>query len=251
MYLNRPDQSFAAGHESAGVTSPSLTWFLAEGATGGFFDLFVLIANPNAQAAEVTATYLLPDGRTFAKHYTVAANGRFTIYVDSEQFPAGSGNRALADTAVSTTITSTNGVPVIVERTMWWPQPDWYEAHNSPGATSAGTRWVLAEGEVGSAANWDTYVLVANTSAFAGAARVTVMFEDGSSAEHVVALPANSRTNVPIRDVFPQSVGRRFGTLVESTGTQPAQIVVERAMYSNAGGSLWASGSNALATRIP
>ena len=46
MYLSRPDQPFAAGHESAGVTAPATSWFLAEGATGSFFDLFVLIENP-------------------------------------------------------------------------------------------------------------------------------------------------------------------------------------------------------------
>ena len=34
MYLDRPGQPFAAGHESAGVTAPSNNWFLAEGATG-------------------------------------------------------------------------------------------------------------------------------------------------------------------------------------------------------------------------
>ena len=33
---------FGAGHESAGVTAPATTWFLAEGATGPFFDLFIL-----------------------------------------------------------------------------------------------------------------------------------------------------------------------------------------------------------------
>ena len=53
MYLNRPGQPFAAGHESAGVTAPALEWFLAEGATGPFFDLFVLIANPNPTRATV------------------------------------------------------------------------------------------------------------------------------------------------------------------------------------------------------
>jgi hypothetical protein len=39
-------------------------------------------------------------------------------------------------------VQSTNGVPVIVERAMWWPRPgldNWLEAHASPGATSAGT----------------------------------------------------------------------------------------------------------------
>ena len=39
-------QPFAAGHGSAGVTAAATSWFLAEGATGAFFDLFVLLANP-------------------------------------------------------------------------------------------------------------------------------------------------------------------------------------------------------------
>jgi hypothetical protein len=40
-------------------------------------------------------------------------------------------------------------------------------------------------------------------------------------------------------------------TIVESTGGTPAQIVVERAMYSNSAGVIWAAGSNSLATRLP
>ena len=62
MYVSLPGQSFAAGHNSAGVTAPATRWFLAEGATGTFFDLFVLIANPSAQAAEVDVEFLLTDG---------------------------------------------------------------------------------------------------------------------------------------------------------------------------------------------
>ena len=62
MYLNAGGTPFAAGHESAGVTSPATEWFLAEGATGIFFDLFILIANPNDASATVDARYLLPDG---------------------------------------------------------------------------------------------------------------------------------------------------------------------------------------------
>ena len=34
MYYSQPQQPFAAGHESAGVTAPALEWFLAEGAAG-------------------------------------------------------------------------------------------------------------------------------------------------------------------------------------------------------------------------
>ena len=48
--------------------------------------------------------------------------------------------------------------------------------------------------------------------------------------------------------------GLRFGCVVESLvatgGTLPAQIVVERAMYSNAGGVVWAAGTNAAATKL-
>ena len=51
MYFSRPEQVFAAGHESAGVTAPATRWFLAEGATGSFFNMFILIANPSSDAA--------------------------------------------------------------------------------------------------------------------------------------------------------------------------------------------------------
>ena len=71
-----------------------------------------------------------------------------------------------------------------------------------------------------------------------------------------MALAANSRTNVP--------VGASFGTAVPASGSArsieslpvagqagPAQIVVERAMYSNGPGApFWAAGTNVLATRL-
>ena len=50
---------------------------------------------------------------------------------------------------------------------------------------------------------------------------------------------------------FGEAVGKRFGMLVESIGVTPAQIVVERAMYSDANGVNWAAGTNALATKLP
>ena len=46
--------------------------------------------------------------------------------------------------------------------------------------------------------------------------------------------------------------GTRFGVIVESIDTAPlAQLVVERAMYWNAGGEIWAAGTNLLATPVP
>jgi hypothetical protein len=255
MYRSTPAQPFAAGHGSAGVVSPALSWFLAEGATGPFFDLFILLANPARQAAVVRVDYLLPDGGVLAKSYTVPAEGRFTIFVDAEELPAGSGLRPLDNVAVSSTVTSTNGVPIVVERTMWWPSPAvspdyWTEAHNSAGATQTGTRWAVAEGEVGGPNGAETYILIANTSAAAGSARVTLHFEDGPSVERTVALPARSRTTLGVSTHFPAAANRRFGAIVESLGASPVDIVVERAMYTSPGGAVWAAGTNALATRL-
>ncbi len=249
MYLDQPGRPLSAGHESAGVTAPSTEWFLAEGATGDYFDLFVLIANPQATPATVQADFLLASGQVITKTYQVAGNSRFNIWVDLE-------DAALADAAVSTRVTSTNGVPIIVERAMWWPGPTsatWHEAHNSPGETTTGTRWAMAEGELGGTRETETYVLVANTSPFAGVIRATVLFDDGSapiSREYNVG--ANARFNIApyAQEFFPETRGKKFGMIVESLGGAPIQIVVERAMYSNAGTVRWAAGTNALATKL-
>jgi hypothetical protein len=251
MYLSNQGRAFNAGHESAGITSPSTSWFLAEGATGSFFDLFVLLANPGDRDAQARVTYLLPDGTTYTKTMAVPAKSRQNIWVNLDT-PDGTTGYPLADTAVSTTVQVTNGVPIIVERAMWWVGGGgpWQEAHNSAGATSTGTAWALAEGEVGGPAAQETYILVANTSPFAGQARVTLVFENGTSASKTFDLAKTSRTNVAVGAEFPEAVGQRFGALVESLGDTPAQLVVERAMYSNAGGVAWSAGTNALATKL-
>lgn len=159
----------------------------------------------------------------------------------------------MVDVALSTAVTSTNGVPLVVERAMWWPgdATTWHEAHNSAGATTTGTKWAVAEGAVGGARRQQTYLLIANTSPFAGEATVTLMFEDGTTAARTYPLAPSSRTNVAISPDFGPAVdGKRFGSVVESTGATPAQIVVERAMYWDAGDVPLAAGTNALATKL-
>jgi hypothetical protein len=204
----------------------------------------VLIANPSANSAEVDVEFLLTDGAVVSRHYTVAANSRFTLPVDTL-------DPQLEFASLSTIVTSTNDVPIVVERVMWWPSPNWAEAHNSPGETTTGVRWGMAEGESGGPREKQTYILVANTSAFAGSARVTLLFEDGTTAEQVISLQPRSRVTVPVNaTTFPTAVNRRFGAVVESLGATPAQIVVERALYWNANGVVWAAGTNAIATKL-
>ncbi len=202
MYLNSNGQLFGAGHESAAVADLSTSWFFAEGATGPFFNMFILVANPGATDAALELRYLLPSGQVITRTHVARAHSRLTIGVHDEALE-------LARTPVSTTLQSTNGVAVLAERAMWWPSvalvPQWQEGHNSAGAVRTGEKWGLADGEEGGAPDHQTYVLVANTSATPGSVQVTVIFEDGTTAQlpSPVSLAANSRTTLPMRQVFP------------------------------------------------
>ena len=215
MYMDtvNPGQVFGAGHAGSGVTAANPRWFLAEGATGGFFDMYYLVANPSTQATRVRVTYLLPNGAPLVKEHDVAAQSRLTIPVDFE-------DARLADTPVSAIVESLNGVGIVVERSMWWPgQGRWQEGHLSAGSTVTARRWAVAGGVVG--AGVETFVLIANTSNVAGTATVTVLrSHDGPAAGQTVPLPPNSRVNVPMSQVpgLAEPGGTNFGVLIKATG---------------------------------
>ncbi len=257
MYLDCNGQLFTAGHDSVALPAPAERWLLAEGATGPYFDLFILLANPSNQTADVRLRFLLGDGTVIEHREAVPPQARGTVWVDAlgrdARLIADNPDYArLADAAVSTDVVVDNGVGILVERSMWWPgdSTTWAEAHNSGGVTATGTRWVLAEGEVGGARNTKTYVLVSNPSGSPATINVTLLSESQAPETQTYTVGANSRFNIALGDVgfFPNASGRRVGLLVESTGVP---VVVERAMYSDAGGQQWAAGTNAVATRLP
>jgi hypothetical protein len=227
----------------SGIAAPSSAWFFAEGATGPFFDFFLLLANPNPTDALVSVTYVTSDGGSVTKPYTVAANSRQTISVQQE-------DPLLDNAAIAATVTSTNNVPILAERAIFWPEFPWYEGHASAGVTATGTRWALADGEAGGALDTQTYILIANTGSAAATVRVTLLLEAGGTLPRDFTIPPNSRFNVNTGELFPAAMNQRFGALVESIGATPMPIVVERSMYTNAGGVIWAAGTNALATRL-
>jgi len=245
MYMTVNGRVFAAGHDSAGVTAPQVSWFLAEGATGTFFDLFILLANPSTTPTTVEITYLLSNGTQTVRQYGLPAQSRRTVYVDSQP--------GLENVATSAIVRSLNAaVPILVERSMWWPDGNWTEAHNSAGAVVTSPVWALAEGEVGGTFATQTFALVANTSPFTATVRATAYFEDqGTPLVGTYTVPANSRFNVNYSNTIAQ--GRRFSVLIEGSGPTPSQepqLVVERAMYSNSGNTVWAAGTDALGTPI-
>lgn len=244
MYQNVDGQLFTAGHNSGGIAEPSTRWFLAEGATGDYFDTFVLIANPNSTAATLLVTYMLPDGAPLEATYTVAPNSRFTIWADHE-------HPRLKKTDLSVVVASTNGVPVIVERTMWWPGAPggrWTEAHNSAGATTTASAWVMADGFSSVRNGGSTYALVANTGGTRTLVRFTLLTTQGRGRVVEAWVGANSRFSMDVAQTFPEAQDTAFSLLVESGDGAP--LVVERASYWSAGAVHWAAGTNSLASPL-
>jgi hypothetical protein len=241
MYFGQ-NPFWTGGHESAGVTAPSATWFLAEGATGPFFETFILLANPASSAVEATVTFLPTTGVPVVKTMAVPALGRVTLNIEGE-------DAALANAAVATQVVATG--PILVERAQYWPDPApaWYEAHNSFGVTETGRKWGLADGQVGGLRGHQTYILLANPGTTEAHVTITFLRETGAPFDKSFIVNPKSRFTVdtgPGR-LVPDLVNERFGAVVVSD--QP--IAVERAMYSNANGQVWAAGTNATGTPLP
>ena len=55
MYLSSETKIWEAGTGGTGVTAPANRWFFGEGATGSFFDAWILLSNPGATDATVTS----------------------------------------------------------------------------------------------------------------------------------------------------------------------------------------------------
>jgi hypothetical protein len=160
---------------------------------------------------------------------------------------------------VSIAIATTNAVPVVAERSMWWPGSDWYEGHATLATNTTGTAWGVADGITGGSDNARTYILVASgASATNDSVRVILCRDSLPPIEKTFldALTPNARLTLDLGVIFPEVIGERVGVIVESMGQSsagpvtPMPIVVERAMYSDANGIFWAAGSNLVATRL-
>lgn len=246
MYRDVQGQTFGAGGNAMGVTAASTTWSFAEGATGDYFDTFILVANTGQTAGTVSATFTYEGAggvsETVVRTYAVGPESRLTIWVDQE-------DPALANTAVSTTLTA--DVPVVAERSMWWPGSvsTWAESHTEFGATDAGLHWAIADAEVNPATGTDTFLLVyADTGGTPATARIVVYPSNGLPVTRDVPLIAG-RNTLWMAVLFPEVAGQRFSVRITSLDRPggAAPLAVEKALYSR----WFEAGAASLATRLP
>jgi N-acetylmuramoyl-L-alanine amidase len=63
-------------HDSIGMTSPSRTWYLAEGCTAGEFETWILVQNPGDNPAEINMLLQKGEGQAQGPRDTVPAHSR-------------------------------------------------------------------------------------------------------------------------------------------------------------------------------
>jgi hypothetical protein len=240
MYFGGPPL-WRAGHGASGVTQPSTSWFFAEGATGPYFETFILLSNPNGAPANATVTFLPDTGMPVTIARTIPGMERLTINIEADA-------PSLANAAVATQVIATQ--PIVAERAQYWPfTPDrWFEAHASAGVTAAGMDWGLAEGRVGGAEGYETYILLANPGTSPADVTITFVRESGTPVTKTFTVAPTSRFNVTIGPgtLVPELAAERFGAIIHAT----SPIMVERALYWNANGEVWSAGTNVTATRL-
>jgi hypothetical protein len=107
----------------------------------------------------------------------------------------------------------------------------------------------LAEGRVGGPQEYQSYILLANPGTVAATVTATFLRESGSPVVKTFTVNPQTRFSVrvgPGTDV-PELNNESFGAVIESS----LSIAVERALYWNANGHVWAAGTNATAVALP
>jgi len=209
MYWN----DMKGGHCSGGTNSPSNTWYLAEGYTGGTYDTWVLIQNPGSSSATCTVTYYINNGDPQTETITVGANSRYSIHVDS----------TLADHEVSTYINAGDD-QVIAERAMYWGEGDNADGHCTMGSKALSTSWFLAEGCT--AGDFDEYILLMNPSTTEATVSVTYLKTDGTTVAGSYTVSGQSRYTIN-----PDGISGLESASFSASITSTIPIAVERAMY--------------------
>ncbi len=201
-----------AGHCEMGVTEMADRWLLAEGATAGIFETWVLVQNPGDEEAKVTLTFNTSEGvKEGAKDFAIPANSRHSFNLVDY----------VTDFDVSTEVTSDKGV--IAERAMYWNGKS--GGHGAHGQKQAKFRAYLAEGAT--AGGFETWVLLQNPSDCDAEVCITYQTESGAVVMDPLVLEKGNRTSINVGEAIGETYD--VSTIVRSS----APIVVERAVYWN------------------
>jgi hypothetical protein len=215
--------TITGGHNVAGSTQLSQTWYFAEGYTGPGFDQYLTILNPHPEAAPITLTYYLSDGAIQTRQVTVAANRRLTVSVHDTSLGIGRNQE------VATKVETTHAGGIVVERPIYFAYGNGITGgHTTAGATKPHMAWYFAEGYT--ADGFDQYLTILNPHTTVAPVTITYYLADGSIRTKTLVVDPTRRTTVVVHDDA-LGVGRNLGVSAKVETSNPDGIVVERPMY--------------------
>ena len=225
-FLNRDHTAIDAGDDHSLAIRPPLTWYMAEGSTGGGMETYVLVQNPGPQPVYIDMAFDTAEGRLAPPELQgvlIRAESRSTF--DLGRY---------ADTFdISTQVTSYGG-EVVCERSMYGDGRAW--AHDSIATTAPSQEWFLAEGSTDG--GMETWILVQNPNDYEDPVAVEFDTDTGKVSPPDLqgfSVPAHSRRSIRANDwVNSYNVAARVFC--------PAgEVVCERSMYGD--GRTWATNS--------
>lgn len=227
MYFRYRDK-WSGGHDVVGATSPSESWYFAEGTTrsngyDGSYEQWLCLQNPNGEEAHAHVYFMLDGGGEIAREYTVPPTSRLTVDVNLEVGP---------DRDVSTRVESDR--PLVAERPLYFLFRGALEGgHDVVGALEPSTTWHFAEGCTRD--GFHTWLCLGNPQQEQVEATVDYFLGSGRNEVRTISLPSLSRSTVDVNlDVGP-------GEDVSMRVTAGAPIVAERPTYFNYHG-MWPGG---------
>ncbi|MHB0870533.1 MAG: hypothetical protein ACYC66_09465 [Chloroflexota bacterium] len=208
IFAERAMYFMQEGHDTAGVISPSTTWYFAEGGTASNFESWLLMQNPNKEPASATVTLFREDGSTVTHKMLIPHVSRASLLL----------NQLVQGSPVAARIEADR--PIVAERAVYKEKGK--AGTVSMGATALSKSWYMAEGVT--RGGFDTWLLMLNPHDVPATATVTYMKEDGGTYQRGYLVPQRSRLSVYVNQETPNT---RVATMVQSD----LPIVAERSTY--------------------
>ena len=205
------ERSMYFGHDgtaSIGATSPSRSWYLAEGSSVPPFDTWILLQNPSNRVASVRVSFMREDGEMVVQPLVMPAASRRSIYV----------NLLFQSSGFSTAVES--DVPIVVERAMYFDGSQ--GGHGTIAVKEPKDVWYLAEGQT--RGGFDTWLLIQNPNRVPTSVEITFYLEEGAPVIRRYQIGALARFTLYTNSILPNTA---FGMRVAAEDP----IVVERAVY--------------------
>jgi Tol biopolymer transport system component len=216
---------WTGGHDVVGVSSPSDTWYFAEGYTGSGFDEWVCVLNPGDAAADLTFRFQTQEeGEKTVTGFGVPAHSRASFKA----------NDLLGGMSYQTSLALESSQPVVAERPMYFSYSGtggwaWTGGHCVMGVPDLSTGYYFAEGttRLGAQEGFEEWLTMQNPGPDEITIEAFYMLGTGETVKKEYLVPAAKRSTVRVAQEVP--LDQDVSVFLSSA----SPFLAERPMYFN------------------